>query len=217
MFKNRDFFLLEYSYKMKILAFADVHGEIGSIKGLVEKAQKHKVSLLVCAGDLTFFGSNPDSLLKKLDIGLPLIIIPGNHELPEDIKNAAKKFKFIKNLHNSVMGIDGCIFTGLGGSKITPFSTPFEMGDIEIEKKLSKLKQIKAKKAVLVVHEPPFNTLLDRIDGIHLGSKAIRNFIESSQPDFCVCGHFHENFGMQDNVRRTTIINPGPKGVIIEI
>ena len=130
---------------MKLLVFTDVHGEIGRIKNLAEIARKEDVSALVCAGDLTFFGSNLDNLIKRLDIGLPLIIIPGNHELPNDIKNAAKKFKFVKNLHNSVFELDGCMFIGLGGSKITPFSTPFELDDMEIGKFLGKFGRIAGK------------------------------------------------------------------------
>lgn len=204
---------------MKILAFVDVHGEIGKIKELAETAKKEDVSALICAGDLTFFGSNLDNLVKRLDIGLPLIIIPGNHELPNDIKNAAKKFKFVKNLHNSVFELDGCMFIGLGGSKITPFSTPFELDDMEIAKSLGKFDRFaeKRKKVVLLVHEPPLNTILDRIDGMHVGSKAIREFIGKHEPNFCICGHFHENAGKEEKLSRTTIFNPGAEGKIIEI
>lgn len=204
---------------MKILVFVDVHGEIGRIKNIVEIARKEEVSALVCAGDLTFFGSNLDNLIERLDIGLPLILIPCNHELPNDIRDAARKFKFVRNLHNSVLELEGRIFIGLGGSKITPFSTPFELDDMEIDRQLRKFGRFagKGKKAVLVVHEPPLNTMLDRIDGMHVGSKAIREFIGKHEPDFCICGHFHENAGKEEKLSRTTILNPGAEGKVIEL
>ena len=111
------------------------------------------------------------------------------------------------------------MFIGLGGSKITPFSTPFELDDMEIGKFLGKFGRIagKGKKIVLVVHEPPLNTMLDRIDSMHVGSRAIREFIGKHEPDFCICGHFHENAGKEEKLGRTTILNPGAEGKVIEI
>lgn len=201
---------------MKLLTFVDVHGGIHDIKGIAERALREKVDALICAGDLTFFGNNPEELIRKFNSQLPLFIIPGNHELPEDIENLAKKFKFVKNIHGKALILDSCMIFGLGGSKITPFSTPFEMDDMEIGKKLNKLKRKKGK-LILVTHEPPLNTALDNIEGIHLGSTSIRNFIEKIQPEYCICGHFHENAGKEDKIGRTRIINPGPAGKIIEI
>ncbi len=202
---------------MKIIAFVDVHGEIGRVKEIAEKAKHEKVDALICAGDLTFFGTALDELIKKLDIGLPLLIIPGNHEFPEDIKGAAKKHNFVKNIHANTFTLASCMFFGLGGSKITPFSTPFEMDELEIEKKLSKFSKKKTEKLILVTHETPLNTRLDSVDGMHLGSSAIRKFIEKNQPAYCICGHFHENAGKEDKIGRTTVINPGATGEIIEI
>ncbi|MBP9667301.1 metallophosphoesterase family protein [Candidatus Saccharibacteria bacterium] len=59
------------------------------------------------------------------------------------------------------------------------------------------------KKTIYVFHEAPFNTPLDRIsqnnpyikDGQHnIGSKAIREFIESEQPLLTMHGHIHETY-----------------------
>lgn len=202
--------------KLKFLAFVDVHGGIHEIKSINEKALKEKADGLICAGDLTFFGNNPEELAKRFNSNFPLFIIPGNHELPEDIENLSKKSKFVKNIHGRALVLDSCMIFGVGGSKITPFSTPFEMDDMEIWKKLNKLKRKKGK-LILVTHEPPLNTALDNIEGIHLGSNAIRRFIEKIQPEYCICGHFHENAGKEDRIGKTKIINPGPAGEIIEI
>ena len=45
-------------------------------------------------------------------------------------------------------------------------------------------------------------------DGRHVGSTAIRAFIEKYQPDLCITGHIHEGKGI-DAIGRTKIINPG--------
>jgi len=202
---------------MKIIAFADVHGKLHDIRELVEKAKNEKADAFLCAGDLTFFGSSLEELIKKFNIGIPLIIIPGNHELPDDMKKAAKKHDFVKNIHENIFILDSCTFAGVGGSKITPFSTPFEQDDKTIGSTLGKLKKKKSGKFILVTHEPPLSTALDYVGGLHLGSSAIRSFIEKTQPDFCICGHFHENAGKEDKIGKTIIINPNSKGYTIKI
>ena len=44
---------------------------------------------------------------------------------------------------------------------------------------------------------------------MHAGSTAIREFIESFQPDIVICGHIHEARGA-DKLGRSIMINPGP-------
>jgi|SRR3989344_822538 len=59
------------------------------------------------------------------------------------------------------------------------------------------------KKTVYMIHEPPYNTPLDTISRdnkfikdnlLHIGSKAIRAFIETKQPLLSLHGHIHETF-----------------------
>jgi len=67
---------------------------------------------------------------------------------------------------------------------------------------------------VYVLHAPPAGTRLDRIlDGAHVGSVAIRRFIESHQPPLTLHGHIHESplvsGSISDFIRRTLMLNPG--------
>jgi hypothetical protein len=64
-------------------------------------------------------------------------------------------------------------------------------------------KQSNPRKTVYLIHEPPYNTPLDVIskdnkymknDSIHIGSKAVRRFIETQQPLLTLHGHIHETF-----------------------
>ena len=70
------------------------------------------------------------------------------------------------------------------------------------------------KKTVYVIHAPPFNTKLDIIaSGMHVGSKAIREFIEKEQPYLALHGHIHESPQMSgsfiDQIGKTACINAG--------
>lgn len=199
---------------MKFLAFTDIHSDLYSLKEIVKKAKKEKIDFLVCAGDLTSFGSGLDYILKKLDIGIPLILIPGNHEVPKQIEKAEKKFKFIHNIHGKAYSTDSVTFFGCGGSSLTPFNTPHELKGKNF-KNLLKFKDT-GKKLIFLVHEPPFDTKLDVLDK-HIGNVTFRKFIEEHNPIYCICGHLHENEGKKDKIKNTIVLNPGPKGEIIEI
>ncbi|MBI2522941.1 metallophosphoesterase [Candidatus Woesearchaeota archaeon] len=70
------------------------------------------------------------------------------------------------------------------------------------------------KKTIYAMHAPPYNTKLDIItSGIHVGSKAIREFIKREQPYLTLHGHIHESPQMSgsfiDKIRSTICINIG--------
>lgn len=82
-------------------------------------------------------------------------------------------------------------------------------GDLEKLKKLSN-----PKKTIYAIHAPPFNTKLDIITlGAHVGSKAVREFIEKWQPLLTLHGHIHESPKMSgswnDKIGKTICINVG--------
>ena len=49
---------------MKILAFADTHGNKKDLKKLEKKSKD--ADILVCVGDLTWFGKDLEKLLRRL-------------------------------------------------------------------------------------------------------------------------------------------------------
>jgi len=66
--------------------------------------------------------------------------------------------------------------------------------------------------SLMVSHQPPYGTLNDQVSpGFHVGSKAIRGFIEKQQPLICFTGHIHEGTGI-DHIGDTAVVNPGPAG-----
>lgn len=67
---------------------------------------------------------------------------------------------------------------------------------------------------IYVLHAPPWNTALDQIaNRTHVGSRAVRSFIESYQPPLTIHGHIHESPAISGaaitRLGRTWAINPG--------
>ena len=62
---------------------------------------------------------------------------------------------------------------------------------------------------VVLSHPPPYGGALDRIStSKHVGSTALRSFIDRMQPELVLCGHIHESRGVE-NFGRTTAVNCG--------
>jgi len=84
-----------------------------------------------------------------------------------------------------------------------------------ISEDLNKLKVLSIpKNTIYVIHAPPFNTNLDIVTkGQHVGSKAVRKFIEGEQPLLALHGHIHESPEMSgswnDKIKKTICINVG--------
>lgn len=201
---------------MKLLSFTDIHTDLNAVRNIRNMAKKEKPDLMICAGDVSFFGNGLSIIIKELDIGIPLLIIPGNHETPGQIKEIEKRFDFVKDIHLKTFKKDSVAFFGCGGSGITPSNTPYELIESNFKSMLSRFQtKNNEDKLIFVTHDPPFNTKLDLV-GNHAGSREIRGFIEKYQPLYCICGHLHENEGKKDKIGKTIIINPGT-GKIIEV
>ena len=84
-----------------------------------------------------------------------------------------------------------------------------------IDQELANLPAPKSyEKTVYVMHAPPFRTNLDVLyDGRSVGSRAIRQFIETNQPYLTLHGHIHESPSRSgsywDKIGNTVCINPG--------
>jgi hypothetical protein len=120
------------------------------------------------------------------------------------------------NLHARVRPLDPAVadvgLIGVGYSTPTPFGTPSEVPDEQIEKWLAGAMEQAAgfKRLLLVAHDPPRDTAADRTGGgEHVGSRAVREFIEKHQPEICLTGHIHESRAV-DSIGDTVVINPGP-------
>lgn len=197
---------------MKILAFADTHGNHTAFKKLKRKAEK--VDIIVCAGDLTMFSHNMFYFMQQLDsLGKPVFIIHGNHEADAEMRALAKLLTNIHVIHNLVYKIENYIFFGWGGGGFAIKDDRFEKA---AENKFRKY-CTKDYKTILVTHAPPYGTKLDVVYFDHVGNKSIFSFIYKHQPTIALCGHIHECAKRKDMIKKTEIVSGGADGMIVEI
>lgn len=187
---------------MKLLALSDLHGDYSKVDAIKHRAGK--IDAVLIAGDITNFG--PDSDTNKL-IGMfdvPILAIPGNCDHPSILETLEKSEAI--NLHKTCHTIGEVDFIGLGGSNTTPFNTPFEMTDQDIEKSLEDLlDKSSASITVLLSHAPP-RGYVDKLPIGHVGSPAITKFMD--RLSLIVCGHIHEAMGIAKK-GNTNIVNVG--------
>jgi len=103
------------------------------------------------------------------------------------------------------------------GRRNDPISSrecPFD--SMKLARRLARFTE--SKPQVMICHAPPYGSELDQVrEGLHAGSMAIKYFIESSQPDYFFCGHIHEAEGKQIRIGKTTAINVGKRGYLLEL
>jgi hypothetical protein len=172
----------------------------------------------VCViGDITDFGPNDlvQELLSLIGEDVPTLMIPGNCDLPTIIETIEESPAV--NLHLKSFDYDDIKFLGIGGSNPTPFNTPFELSEAEIQSYISRLLKDVGGTTVLLSHTPPMG-YLDAVDSKHVGSEAIASAV--GIVDALACGHIHEQRGTSV-AGKTTIVNPGMAalgfGAVIEV
>lgn len=197
---------------MRIIAFTDIHGSYARVQEIL--AKEKTVDAVIIGGDLTTVGTPKEAVeAVKLfqSFGKPLFVVAGNMD-PPVLDSTFDKLKISINAKGRTHNEAG--FFGVSGSPFTPMHTPYEISEDEIIKRAeSGWQQVQsARWKIFVPHAPPRNTKLDRIRaGMHVGSTAVRAFIEKYQPDVCVCGHIHEARGT-DVIGKTQVVNCGPAG-----
>jgi len=196
---------------MKLLCLSDIHGEVAGLREILPDAAEG-ADAVVLAGDLTHLGgyAEAEALLSPLfATGIPLLAVAGNME-HEGVRRYLGEKKI--DIHGRGVVIGGVGFMGLGGGTPSPFHSPWELGDPEARPLLAAgLAAIaEASVKVLVSHSPPRGTKLDKsFTGLHVGSGAVREFLESAAVDVCICGHIHEAAG-EDMIGKTLCVNLGP-------
>src|SRR5579862_6021693 len=175
----------------RALIFSDIHSDARAL----EKLMRIDADYYFCAGDLVSWQRGLDKMgeILKRRAG-HMYVLPGNHESERDIAAFCERHGFF-NFHAATMEVNGRHIAGLGYSSPTPFDTPGEYSEEELAERLAKFAALRP--LVLICHAPPFGTALDQVrDGLHAGSRAVRDFIEKNQPEHFFCGHIHEAEGV---------------------
>lgn len=117
----------------------------------------------------------------------PIFYITGNHDIADwqDHKN-------LYNIENKKVSFGGVSFVGFS-------PTNLRFSEIQQNDMLSKLTPLVDGNTILVSHSPPYGILDKNTKNENIGSRALYNFINKTNPVFCLFGHVHENFGIYKN------------------
>ena len=177
------------SKKLRILAAADIHGDIEIAKHLAEKARKGKVDLVVLAGDINGFIEGDGKILEPF------------------IKEKLALKTFAKNISNYYISYGDVGIIG------TDWKADLEYADLQMLK--LNFKKMKPRKKILVSHWHASGTLAE-FSGFK-GDKLLRRAVEELEPDVLISAHIHEAEGIEDKIGKTRIIQVGRHGTILEI
>jgi Icc-related predicted phosphoesterase len=172
--------------------------------------------------------------------GIRLSVMLGNDDEPA-LREVLEASALIEDAESHVVDVgEGFQMVSSGWSNPTPWNSPREMLEEELEKHLSELMQRldDPARGILSSHVPPYQTQLDQAPVLDenlrpmmkggtmlmdaVGSKAVRNVIERFHPALSLHGHVHESRGIV-RIGKTLCINPGSvysdgilRGVLVE-
>jgi uncharacterized protein len=200
---------------MKAICAADIHGDVGAVVKLRNSIASRDFDYVFLLGDYSRGFKDPAEnradVAMVLDAlsGFTVKAIPGNCDQREAVEAFERRGA---SLHNAVLQLPEANIIGLGGSNITPFGTPLEFGEGYIKDALEGLHAMIDNSApvILLTHFPPKDTACDLLpNGLHVGSEALRGFIEAKKPALALCAHIHECGGAEDLVGGTKVLNIG--------
>ena len=190
---------------MKILAFSDLHMANPRAAALVEASAT--ADLVIGAGDFCNMRHGLGEAMAMLaGITAPMIVVPGNAESADELRQAA--LPGMQVLHGQGVVFGGLKIFGLGyGVPKTPFGDwSCDLDEAEAAAHLATCDAAD----ILVLHSPPRGLADLTRTGLSVGSTAIRTAIERLQPELAVCGHIHDSWGVSGPIGSTTVANLGP-------
>ncbi len=203
---------------MHIFVGGDIHMNTAPLVTLPGIADAETV---VLNGDLTNFGGEQEAaavLAAVRALNPKVLAHPGNLDR-EGVARLLDREGINLHAHATTVGSgrERLIVIGLGGSNLTPFRTPTEYSEEELEQfarsAFAKADRLSEKYGRLprlfVSHTPPAECRIDRLsNGGHAGSIAVRRIIAEFHPALTICGHIHEAAG-EDRIDGVPVINPG--------
>ncbi len=188
---------------MKVLVVADE--ESRSLTEYYAENNLGSIDLILSVGDL------PYSYLETIRTNLqkPLFYVKGNHDT---YKTGLFDKEFIEWKSVEVSGIR---IIGIG----CQHRNGHILSEAEMYKKLKSLYQRNKSNSnvdIIISHYPAFG-IGDGQDSTHQGYRAIRDFVEKTQPTYFVYGHNHLNYGRKPRMiesSKTTYVNAYEKFII---
>jgi Icc-related predicted phosphoesterase len=200
---------------LKLLAFSDLHRDLGQAETLVAQSTDAGADVVAAVGDFASVHSGLEETVGALAaIDRPTLLVPGNNETEDALRKASAGWAAATVLHGEATEVEGTRFFGLGaGVPTTPWDWSFDLDEDEATAKLGACPE----GAIMLVHSPPYGHCDVSGAGVHLGSNAILQAIERTEPPLVLCGHIHESWGTESSVGPSRIVNLGPEGRVFEL
>jgi Icc-related predicted phosphoesterase len=181
-------------------------------------------------------------ILEYLDsFGKPVYLVPGNNDWTADknsdwaflqqdhFKELTQGLGNLINVHKKIVDLGDYEMIGYGLSSGPEYPqyeedlSRFKPAELRQKERayereynrVAKLFDKATKPVILLSHNVPFNTPLDKInnpssplDGQHFGSLITRRLVDEYQPLMCIGGHMHEHYG-QCKLGKTIVVNTG--------
>ncbi len=201
------------------------------------------------AVDQVFLALMRQTLTRWLDLaeqrlagtGIRLYAMTGNDDQPE-LQQMLREAPVLTETEDSLLDLgEGIQMISFGYSNPTPWNTPRELDDDEIERRIEKmaLRVDRPGRAVFNLHVPPARTSIDKAPALDaslkpvvkggamvmqsVGSEGVRRILERHQPMLGLHGHIHESRGAV-RLGGTLSINPGSeygdgilRGAVLEL
>jgi Icc-related predicted phosphoesterase len=193
---------------MKLLAFSDVHCDLGAVESLVEQARD--VDAVAAVGDFARIHEGLEQTIAPLKaIEAPVMLVPGNNETLEALRKACEGWDGAQVLHGASTEIAGVTFFGIGGGiPTTPWDWSFDLTEEQAAEMLAPM----TAGSVLLSHSPPKG----HVDK-GFGSEAVLRAAREKGARAVLCGHIHEEWGNESRIGETLVRNLGPDGYKGEI
>lgn len=164
------------------------------------RALKQKPDIIIATGDLTDFGRPEEyAYLRELlapfeQQGIPLFMIPGNHDHRENMIAAFPGHRYltqslpfiqyvIEDLPVRIVALD-TVIPGQSGGELCATRLAW------LEQKLSEAPD---RPTLILMHHPPFKTFIGHMDAIGLANAEALKAIVKQHPQVerILCGHLH--------------------------
>jgi len=173
--------------------------------------------------------------------GIRLYAMEGNDDPPE-LYGMLRDSNLLTETENRLVDLgEGITMVSYGYSNPTPWHTPRELDDDELERRIDKLaaQVSRPERAIFNLHVPPARTAIDKAPALDaslkpvvkggavlmqsVGSEGVRRLVAKYQPMLGLHGHIHESRGAV-RLGPTLAVNPGSEygdgvlcGALLEI
>jgi len=189
----------------RLAIIGDVHGAQHKLELVLPQIRNTQPDAILMVGDL---GADKDLLPSALavleqvrELELPVLFVPGNHDLPDLPDHAGAR-----NVDHRVLELCSLRVWGIGGAGPNEWGFPYEWSEDMLRHRP------RERADILLAHCPPIHTTLDpTTQGKPAGSLAMRQLLAEGRFDLMFCGHIHESPGCEQ-VEGVVCVNAGALG-----